>query len=426
MKDVAWAESVIKPVFATLQSLGEEHFDLIVVGGGLSGVSCALHASKGGLKVALLEGSGVGSGASGRNAGFVVPHYPGVSPAQVEVVLGRRKGEALNTLVAGGGAFVFEQIKALDIECEAVQNGWLQAAHSEKSSRTVQHMIADWRAVGASVDYLDADALEERLGKTSYRDGWLLSSGGYVNPYALTMGLAEAAVRAGVAVIEQAPVSGVFRDTDGYLVNVDARQLKTKKVLLAMNAYASDDWGGVARHSVPIRLYTTLSQPLGSNSREQVLPGRPCVSDLHAAPRFSRMDQHGRLVGAGMCAITGGRSAKGRQVSERALAETFLDLGPLAVDRYWEGYCTFTRTALPVLQVVDEGVYAVSGFSGRGVCLAQVLGPVLADLVSERCSVDDVPLSAEKPRSDPLRSFKRVMAPLAYQMLKKKDALKLS
>ena len=43
--------------------------DVCVVGGGYTGLSCALHLAEAGLKVVLLEAQRVGFGASGRNGG---------------------------------------------------------------------------------------------------------------------------------------------------------------------------------------------------------------------------------------------------------------------------------------------------------------------------------------------------------------------
>ena len=50
-----------------------QHFDIVIIGGGLSGVSVAFHCAKLGLKACLLEKQTVGWGASGRNGGQVIP-----------------------------------------------------------------------------------------------------------------------------------------------------------------------------------------------------------------------------------------------------------------------------------------------------------------------------------------------------------------
>ena len=47
----------------------EEEVDVAIIGGGLTGMSCALHSLKAGLKVAVFEARGLADGATGRNGG---------------------------------------------------------------------------------------------------------------------------------------------------------------------------------------------------------------------------------------------------------------------------------------------------------------------------------------------------------------------
>ena len=74
--------------------------DLLVIGGGFSGLSTALHAAEAGLSVILLEAHRIAWGATGRNAGFVVPNFAKVDPDAIRAKLGT-KAEALITMAAG-------------------------------------------------------------------------------------------------------------------------------------------------------------------------------------------------------------------------------------------------------------------------------------------------------------------------------------
>ncbi|MCP6330318.1 FAD-binding oxidoreductase, partial [Klebsiella pneumoniae] len=54
--------------------------DVVIVGGGFTGLSAALHLAKRGKRVILLEGNAVGWGASGRNNGQVIPTMTSAEP----------------------------------------------------------------------------------------------------------------------------------------------------------------------------------------------------------------------------------------------------------------------------------------------------------------------------------------------------------
>ena len=50
-------------------------YDVVVIGGGLAGLTAALELAQAGRSVAVLEAERIGWGASGRNGGFVGPGY---------------------------------------------------------------------------------------------------------------------------------------------------------------------------------------------------------------------------------------------------------------------------------------------------------------------------------------------------------------
>src|SRR6188768_1738171 len=54
---------------------GEQAFDVCIVGGGISGLSAALHLAERGMRVALLEARHLGYGGSGRTGGQSIFGY---------------------------------------------------------------------------------------------------------------------------------------------------------------------------------------------------------------------------------------------------------------------------------------------------------------------------------------------------------------
>ena len=84
--------------------------DVVVVGGGITGLSTALHLAEQGAKVVLLEAEEPGWGASGRNGGQVNPGLKH-DPDEVERQFGKELGGRMNALAGGAPEFVFDLIK---------------------------------------------------------------------------------------------------------------------------------------------------------------------------------------------------------------------------------------------------------------------------------------------------------------------------
>jgi glycine/D-amino acid oxidase-like deaminating enzyme len=135
LKGVVWTCTAKETHRDRTPLAGDLEIDLAVVGGGYCGLAAALHAATAGISVAVVESGIVGGGASsGRNGGFVVPHFPGaITPSCVSALIGAKKGAALCELVAGGPDAVMGQIARYQIACDAQQNGWIQPTHSPKA-----------------------------------------------------------------------------------------------------------------------------------------------------------------------------------------------------------------------------------------------------------------------------------------------------
>src|SRR5690554_3662269 len=126
--------------------------DVAIIGGGFLGLSCALHLAQAGVSVRLLEARRIGRGASGRNAGFVVPHFSRADPLMIRARLGAGAGGRLLDLVAQGGDMVFDLARRAGLGAQAEQNGWLQPAHSATMAQALQARVRDWQALGRPVE----------------------------------------------------------------------------------------------------------------------------------------------------------------------------------------------------------------------------------------------------------------------------------
>ena len=77
------------------------HVSVAIIGGGFTGMTAAMHLAARGIEAAVLEAGEIGSGASGLNAGFVVPNFAKADPAYVLSKLG--------TIVGGGCSILWDR-----------------------------------------------------------------------------------------------------------------------------------------------------------------------------------------------------------------------------------------------------------------------------------------------------------------------------
>ncbi len=157
-----WTATAI-PEPACPQLSGEHTVDVCVVGGGYTGLSAALHLAESGATVILLEAAVPGYGASGRNGGQVIPGLK-LDPDAIEARLGPERGARLVELVGGAADFVFALVRRHAIACDARQEGWIKAAHTEAARRAAARTAREWSRRRAPVEELDRLKVRELTG----------------------------------------------------------------------------------------------------------------------------------------------------------------------------------------------------------------------------------------------------------------------
>lgn len=270
-----WAATAT-PAAAHAPLRGEERADVCVIGGGFTGLSAALHAAEGGASVALLEAALVGSGASGRNGGQVIPGLK-LDPRELEATFGTERGARLTELVGGAADLVFDLVRRHRIECDARQDGWLKACHSRAALRAAILTAQDWGRCGAPVEEVDRVRIAELTGTDAYLGGFVDHRGGVVQPLSYTRGLARAARQAGARVHERSPARTPRRDGDAWVVSTPSGSVRAARVIIGTNGYtdlvgAHGPWPRLARTVIPVYSYIAATRPLSDDLRRRSFP----------------------------------------------------------------------------------------------------------------------------------------------------------
>ncbi|MDX6750370.1 FAD-dependent oxidoreductase [Geminicoccaceae bacterium 1502E] len=397
--------------------------DVVVIGGGFSGLSTALELARRGRSVTLLEAQAVGWGASGRNNGQVIPT---MSAAEPEAIVARygETGERFVRLIADSADVLFRLAEAENIDCEAEQTGWFQPAHSPGRIRLSEKRVEAWRRYGAPAELLDREASTRLLGSDFWHGGMFNRTGGHINPLALARGLADACVRRGVVIFERTPVTGYARSGDGWKIETERGSVTASAVVLATNAYTDERVPGLAprmsRTIVPILSWQMATAPLGDNLRRTILPGRQAVSDTRGDLRFFRYDARNRLITGGAVLGPWRAAERVKEIVAGRMAEAFPEMGRPEISHVWSGRVGITRDRFPHLHRLGPDFWAWTGCNGRGVALSVSLGRELAAVV-DGGRIGDLALPVTEPEPIPLHGLVRHVAPAMLAWYRRRD-----
>ncbi|MET3926709.1 FAD-binding oxidoreductase [Devosia sp. 2618] len=387
--------------------------DVAVIGGGFTGMTAARELLIAGRSVAVFDAGKIGAGASGMNAGFVVPNFAKADPVSVRAKLGDERGNALLRLVGDGANAVFRTIEEDGIACDARQTGWLNPAYGAASVEMLQARAAMWRDLGRPVSFMSAEDVRAQTGMDIYSGALLDAEGGTIHPLDYLRGLALGVQRRGGSVHEDQCVDSVKKDgTRWRLTMRSGATISAAKVLLCTNAFTSGVASRMGRSAVPLRVYQIATTPADAATVQRISPdGRP-VGDTRQNLFTYRLDRDNRLISGGMAAIPFGAFERlGRSVAERLSTELGLP-NAVSPEVVWTGTAAMTPDFLPRLYKMGEGWFGGIGCNGRGIAMTAQLGRVLARAAMGE-SMDQLPIPTRTLRPLPFHSFTPIVASAA-------------
>ncbi|MCZ3376033.1 NAD(P)/FAD-dependent oxidoreductase [Rhizobium sp. AG207R] len=384
-------EKTAPPPPATKPLSGDINADVVVVGGGYTGLSTALHLAEAGTSVVLLEANEIGFGGAGRNVGLINAGM-WVMPDDLPGELGAVHGERLLDLLGNGPKLVMELIDKHGIACELERNGTLHCAVGPEGLKEIEERARQWEKRGAPVTVLDSRETERRVGSSAYTGALLDMRAGTLQPLAYARGLAHAVVKAGVAIHTGSRVTSTERSGAKWVVSTERGKVSADWIVVATDAYSTGPWEKVRNEQVHLPYFNFATVPLGDNLRKSVLPGREGAWDTKEVLSSFRMDQAGRLVFGSVGALRNTGLAIHKNWARRSIRKLFPQLGDIQFECEWYGKIGMTDNALPRFHKLDRNVVGFSGYNGRGIAPGTVFGKVLASHILGQISEADLPL----------------------------------
>lgn len=354
------------------QSSRQRLYDAIVVGGGLHGLSAALHLARAGLRPAVLEKDYPGRHASGVNAGGV-----------------RRLGRDLAEIPLSLAALeIWQEIEAwVDDPCGFTPCGQVKIAETEAEMQTLARRVAELARLG--FDH------EELIGREELRElvpalaphclgGVVCRDDGAANPFRTVSAFRAKAEALGATVLEGVEVHRVSRAGELWRAETRNHVIEAPNLINAAGA-----WGGQVAawlgEAVPVRAKAPMLM-----ITERVAPFLTPV--LGAAGRllsFKQFDNGTVMIGGGHMGHATPEVNRtevdlaGLRLSAQTVAALFPGLEGVRIVRSWAGIEGVMPDGIPVIgpSGTEACAWHAFGFSAHGFQLGPIVGKVLADLV---------------------------------------------
>ena len=419
-----WHETA-PPAPQTAALEGSADCDVAIIGAGIMGLCTGLALTLAGARVVVIEASAIGTGASGRNGGLVVPSLPRIGPDEVLAKLGDMRGGLLLRTVAGSAEAVFALIARHGIACEAVQSGWLNPAHAGSLVPRLAARAAAWRRFGARTVMLGAAETRARMGSQRYHGALFDLSGGHLNPLAYTRGLARAFLGAGGRLFSGSPVTALAHDVRWRLETANGT-VTAETVVQCTNAQppglAGPEGSALRRSTVPLLVYQLATPVLPNSVRTAVLAGNEAFSDTRNNLLACRWTAQGRLVTGGMAAVQTGAISRLPGRLARRLADVFPALAGVPLDYVWRGRAALTGDFLPRLFQPAPGWLAPVGCNGRGIAMSTTLAAAIASWVQTRDN-SALPIPFSPPQALPFHSLMHLLPQMLLPLGDLRDRL---
>ncbi|WP_309620274.1 FAD-dependent oxidoreductase [Salinibacterium sp.] len=394
-----WLDDLASPVYDALA--GSSRWDLVVVGGGYTGLWTALMAKQRDpdAKVAVLEARTIGWAASGRNGGFCE-----ATLTHGEVNGQNRFASELEQLTRLGLQNLDEieaTVAELGFDCDFERTGSLAVA-------TEEYQVDELRAAhnGHDALFFDAEAMRAQVNSPTYLGGlWSTRDTAMLHPGKLARELTLACAELGVELFEHSPVARLQREASGAVaVSTRSATALASRVALATNAFPSL-LKRYRLHTVPVYDYVLMTEPLSNDQLASIGWGdRQGIADVANQFHYYRLSADNRILWGGYDAIYhyGGRikpEYDDRRESFELLAShfftTFPQLQGLRFSHRWAGVIdTSTRFCAFFGRAFSNRVSYAAGFTGLGVAATRFAANVMLDHLSgeetERTSLDMV------------------------------------
>ena len=382
-------ESTVKPKdkFKTLDT--DMSANIVVIGGGYTGLSCALSlVEKHNEDVVLLEAGHIGWGSSGRNAGFCCIPPAKMSVQKMFKKYGRKETQSFFQNTIEGSYFTKNIIKEYNIDCDLTGDSNFEVAPHPSYFESIKEEAETYKTVfGIETEVFTKEEFNEighggneQFGAMSYKPGFA------INPLKFLIGLANAANQAGVKIFQKSKVTKIEKINGKYKIISNDHIINANKVVMATNGFYKDDiFPKLNNLILPVISNIIITRPLTDEEIDShnFITRNPVLNIRNLLFYYRLLKDKRFLFGARGDLIGSEASSleKSKQM-EKQMKNVFPNWSDVNIDFHWRGLVAVTTKFSPSIgKLDDDEIYYSFGYQANGVNTAPWSGNQLAKLI---------------------------------------------
>jgi glycine/D-amino acid oxidase-like deaminating enzyme len=409
-----WTGTVTSPEYPAAD--GTISCDVAIIGAGFTGLSAALHLAEAGQDVRVFEAETPGWGASGRNGGFCCLGGSAASDGLLRRTHGEEARHAYRRAEVAAARFARDLIDRHGIEADVHSEGETLLAHTARAARGLDARAARIEAdYGVTPQLIPGSELAQMGMNGPFHAALTTPVGVALNPMKYTLGLAEAATRAGARIHATSPVTGI-RQEGAFHLETPRSRITARRLIVATNGYSSDDLPGWMRaRYLPTQSNVIVTRPM--TDAELAAQGwttrQMCYDDRFFLHYFRLMPNNRMLFGMRGGLFSSSRFDARMDCTIRAHFDAMFPAWRHVETPYgWNGLLSLAPDLTPYAGPIPDMPGAFTGLSyhGNGVAMGSYAGAILADLAMDRAPRHPHPqILRTRPQRWPLGRLRRAM-----------------
>lgn len=364
--------------------VGAVDADVVIVGAGFSGLSAALEMALRGMKVVVLEADRVGSGASGRNGGQAIVGYAsGMEPFEAQ--LGAADAQRAWDMSVEAVDLVERRVLQYGIDCDW-QRGYTYVAETAKKAKALREEADDHEKRGVACEWVEGrDAVQGLVQSPRYVAAFHEKRSGHLHPLKYALGLARAALAAGVSIYEGSAVRALQRGEK--LRAITAQGVVSARFGVLAGNCMLPEFGSlvapeIAPRIMPVGTYIIATAPIEKALSQRLIAHNAAVCDNNFVLDYYRFSAERRMLFGGRVSYTTQTPRDLKAIMARRMAEVFPALAGTPVEFVWGGFVDISMNRTPDFGRLGDNLYYLQGFSGHGVALTGLAGQMVAEAVA--------------------------------------------